>query len=189
MIWISTLVVVLSVILDQITKIIAESSLKGTDGVIVIPKVLSFSYLENRGAAFGIFSDSRWVFMVFSTVAIVTMIYLIFSMRKKHPIFLISLSMLVGGGIGNMIDRIFRGYVIDFFKVLFVDFAVFNVADCFVTVGAIILAIYMMFIYKDSNNNKECIEVCGNDISSENTDGAIIKSSENTNIKEQKDNN
>ena len=158
MIWISTLVVVLSVILDQITKIIAESCLKGTDGVVVIPNVLSFSYLENRGAAFGIFSDNRWVFMVFSSIAILVMLYFIFkmkSMKNNHPLLLISLSMLVGGGIGNMIDRIFRGYVIDFFKVLFVDFAVFNVADCFVTVGAIILAVYMLFIYKESDTTQE----------------------------------
>ena len=189
MIWISTLVVVLSVILDQITKIIAESSLKGTDGIVVIPKVLSFSYLENRGAAFGIFSDNRWVFMIFSTIAILVMIYLIFSMRKKHPIFLISLSMLVGGGIGNMIDRIFRGYVIDFFKVLFVDFAVFNVADCFVTVGAIILAIYMMFIYKEPADKKEQVGLSENHISDENADDAIRENYKNTNIKEPKDNN
>lgn len=149
------IIIVITVLLDQITKIIAQSYLCGNEEVIAIPHVIGFTYVKNEGAAFGIFADNRWVFMIFSTVAIIIMMYVLIRSKDRHPLFIISLSMLVGGGIGNMIDRIVRGYVIDFFKFLFVKFAVFNVADCFVTIGAILLAIYLIFMYdeKTLNNN------------------------------------
>ncbi len=151
---ISSLIVIFSIILDQITKILAYNNLSKSEEIVVIPKILGLSFVENRGAAFGMFADNRWVFMIFSTVAIGVMIYFLFSWKQSHPLLLISLSMLIGGGIGNMIDRILRGYVIDFFKFLFVKFAVFNVADCFVTIGAALLAIYLLFIFDDDSSKK-----------------------------------
>ncbi|MBE6649015.1 MAG: signal peptidase II [Ruminococcaceae bacterium] len=151
---VSTSVIIFSVILDQITKILADKHLTKSDEIEVIPNILGLSFVKNEGAAFGMFADNRWIFMVFSTFAIGVMIYFLLTLKDSHPLLVISLSMLIGGGIGNMIDRISRGYVIDFFKFLFVKFAVFNVADCFVTVGAVLLAIYLLFLFKDETPNE-----------------------------------
>jgi len=151
----SVIIVVLTIILDQVTKIIAQNNLKNGADITAIPEILSFSYVENRGAAFGIFSNNRWVFMVFSTIAIIAMLYFLATKKNLHILLVISLSMLVGGGIGNMIDRIARGYVVDFFRFLFVKFAVFNVADCFVTVGALILAVYLLFYFDEEFENSK----------------------------------
>ncbi len=147
----SAIIIIFTVIFDQITKIIALNYLKDSSDITAIPGILGFSYVENKGAAFGIFSDNRWIFMVFSTIAIIAMVYFLATLKKQSLIYIVSLSFLVGGGIGNMIDRIARGYVIDFFKFLFVKFAVFNVADCFVTVGAVLLAIYLLFYFDDDS--------------------------------------
>jgi signal peptidase II len=90
-------------------------------------------------------SDQRWVFMVVSAISMVIIVWLLYKEYKRHPLLNVALSMVLGGGIGNMIDRIRLGYVVDFFHVDFVDFAIFNVADSFITVGAILLVIYVIF--------------------------------------------
>lgn len=149
------IIISIIVIVDQISKILAQKFLCGAAQLDFIPRILGLTYVRNEGAAFGMLSNHRWVFMVFSTVAIGFMIYFLLKSNIKHPLFVVSISMLIGGGIGNMIDRIFRGYVIDFFKFLFVKFAVFNVADCFVTVGAVLLAIYLIFMYDDNSKSKD----------------------------------
>jgi len=143
-----------SVALDQLTKWLAVTYLQGHPSFPIWQDVLHLTFAKNEGAAFGMFADNRWIFMVFSTFAIGVMIYFLLTLKDSHPLLVISLSMLIGGGIGNMIDRISRGYVIDFFKFLFVKFAVFNVADCFVTVGAVLLAIYLLFLFKDETPNE-----------------------------------
>ena len=150
-------IIAVTVILDQVTKILAQNNLSNGTNIVVIPHILGFSYVRNEGAAFGIFADKRWIFMIFSTVAILVMIYFLLKKKNEHLLFVISVSMLVGGGIGNMIDRIFRGYVIDFFKFLFMKFAVFNVADCFVTIGAVLLAVYLLFFYEETKPNNSLV--------------------------------
>lgn len=167
---ISAIIIVVSIVFDQITKILAKNSLCNADDVVAIPHILGFTYVENRGAAFGIFANSRWVFMIFSTIAIGVMIYLLYKLKKQHMLLLVSLSMLIGGGIGNMIDRIFRGYVVDFFEFLFMDFAVFNVADCFVTIGAVLLAFYLLFMYDDKEEKSKIISDNVENIDSKNVD-------------------
>ena len=91
-------------------------------------------------------ADQRWIFMVISTIAILAIIaYLIWSRKKKESIlFRISLCFFAGGGIGNMIDRIFLGYVIDFLRFDFIDFPIFNVADSFITIGAALMIITLV---------------------------------------------
>lgn len=132
------------VALDQLTKWLAVIYLQPVDTVPIWQDVLHLTYAENRGAAFGIFSNSRWIFMVFSTVAIVgLLIYLIF-FRPKSRYVQITLALIIGGGIGNMIDRILLGYVIDFIDFTLINFAIFNVADSFVTVGAFMLMGYLI---------------------------------------------
>lgn len=137
------IVTVLVVGLDQLTKLLTLHYLPSTgDTFEFIPKVLNFTYIENRGAAFGMLADKRWVFILISIVVIVVMIAFIIIKKPKDVLLCTSVSMIVGGGIGNMIDRIFRGYVVDMIDVQFIDFYVFNVADSAVCVGCGLLILY-----------------------------------------------
>ena len=112
----------------------------------IIQDVLHLTYVENRGAAFGMLSNHRWVFMVLSTMVMFAIIFVIIKFKKYfHPLMIVGLSFTVGGGIGNMIDRTVLGYVVDFIDFTLIDFAVFNVADSFVTVGAFLLMGYMIW--------------------------------------------
>ncbi len=130
--------------LDQLTKWLAVIYLQGEESFPLWRDVLHFTYVENTGMAFGMMKDQRWVFMVFSTVAIVAMLIYLFRFRPENRWMQISMAMIVGGGIGNMIDRVLLGYVIDFIDFTLIDFAVFNVADSFVCVGAGIMILFLM---------------------------------------------
>lgn len=143
---IETLIIILIVIFDQLSKYFVNLYLKGKDAIETIPGLLSFRYHENRGAAWGMLEDHRWVFMVISTVAIIAIIgYLIWTRKKKDSLlFRISLCFFAGGGIGNMIDRVILSYVIDFLRFDFIDFPIFNVADSFITIGAFLMILNLI---------------------------------------------
>ena len=135
------------VFVDQLTKWLAVIFLKGESSFYIINNVLRFTYVENPGAAFGMLADNRWVFLVISTVMIAAFTFYMFKYRPKNKWAYVSCAFIVGGGIGNMIDRTLLGYVIDF-----IDFCafpkvwkfVFNVADSFVCIGAGILMVYLV---------------------------------------------
>ena len=136
--------------LDQLTKWLAVIYLKGEASFPLWEEVLHFTYAENTGMAFSLFSgeDQRWIFMLFSSIAIVgILVYLIF-WRPESRWMQVSLAMIVGGGIGNMIDRVLLGYVVDFIDFTLIDFAIFNVADSFVCVGAGILIVCLLLDLK-----------------------------------------
>lgn len=133
-----------SVGLDQLTKFLTVEYLKPIGSYPLWQDVLHLTYVENRGAAFGMLSEHRWVFMVFSTVAIIGVSVYLFGFCREGKWVKVSLAMIVGGGIGNMIDRIALGYVVDFVDFTLIDFAVFNVADSFVSVGAVMLVIWFV---------------------------------------------
>ena len=144
MIWLLIGIIAGSVALDQLTKWLTVVYLDYRETVPLWEDVFHFTHVRNPGAAWGIYKDERWVFMVFSTVAIIgLLIYLIF-FRPKSKFVQVTLAMIVGGGIGNMIDRIWLGYVIDFIDFTLINFAVFNIADCFITVGAFALMGYLL---------------------------------------------
>ncbi len=140
------LVVVLA---DQLSKIAVSGAL-GTVGAsrTVIPGVLDFTYVLNSGATGGILSGHRWVFMTISSVVIVAMIAYVALGAVKTNLSAVAIAMIAGGGIGNMIDRVARGTVVDFIDVTLVDFfpfnTVFNVADVFVCVGCCLLVLSMI---------------------------------------------
>ncbi len=142
-VWLAVISVI-CVGLDQLTKILCVKNIALGDSITVIPGVLDFTYIQNRGAAFGSLTNARWVFMIASVVMIVVITCYVISNRSSmsYPT-VITLSLVVGGGIGNMIDRIALGYVIDFIDVKFLPFWkwIFNVADSFVCVGAFLLVI------------------------------------------------
>lgn len=137
-------IIVVTVFLDQITKYLTIFYLKPLDTFPIIQDVLHLTYVENTGAAFGMMKDSRWVFMLFSTVAIVGILVYMFWKRPTDKLLCVSLSFIVGGGIGNMIDRTLLGYVVDMIDFRLIDFAVFNVADSFVCVGAGMMMLYLV---------------------------------------------
>ena len=129
---------------DQLTKWLAVIYLQGEASFPLWKGVLHFTYAKNEGAAFGMLSNHRWVFMLFSVIAIVALLVYLFYFRPKSRFVKITLAMIIGGGIGNMIDRCWLGYVIDFIDFTLIDFAIFNVADSFVTVGAFMLMGYLI---------------------------------------------
>ena len=141
------IIIVSLVTLDQVTKAMAVSLLGKGGSVEVIPGIFRFTYVENRGAAFGMLSDNRWVFMILSTVAIIAMIIYLWKLRPDSVLACMAISMIIAGGIGNMLDRIYLGYVIDFFD--FCAFPtlwmwVFNVADVCVCVGGGLLMLWLV---------------------------------------------
>ena len=142
--------IALLVAADQITKMLIFSHFEVGESTHIIGGLLDFTYVRNRGAAFGMLSDQRWIFLVLTTAIIVGICWLWFRGLIDHVTGRISAVLIVAGGIGNMIDRIALGYVVDFIDIspLF-DFAVFNVADCCVTVGAVIMAVYVLFFFDE----------------------------------------
>ncbi len=141
-------IVGVGILLDQLTKWLAVKFLMPIDTVPIIKDALHLTYAENRGAAFGMLANNRWVFLIISSIAIVAMIFYLFSGLSEGILAGISLAMLISGGIGNMIDRIALGYVVDFIDFRLINFAIFNGADSFVCVGAgmLILALVLDII-------------------------------------------
>ena len=130
------------VVLDRLIKywtITEIAPLK--KGIELINGVFRFSYVENRGAAFGMLQNHRWVFIVATTVLVIAGLIWLFKCKLTQPFTKSAVIMIAAGGIGNLIDRVFIGYVIDTFDFYLINFAVFNVADCFVCVGAALLII------------------------------------------------
>ena len=144
-------VIIVTVFLDQLTKYLTVLHLKPIDTYPIIKDVLHLTYVENTGAAFGMMKDARWVFMITSTVAIIGILgYMIWrayvKKEKMHWMEALSLSFIVGGGIGNMIDRTVLGYVVDMIDCRFINFAVFNVADSFVCIGAGVMILHLFIM-------------------------------------------
>lgn len=141
----AAIIVVLIVVADQGSKLLVSANMELFETRAFIPGFIRLYYVENTGASFGILKDARWVFMVLSTAAIIAVIIFMLRYKKRHTLLTVGLSFVLGGGIGNMIDRFARGAVIDFFDFEFVSFAIFNVADMFITFGAAIMIIYLIF--------------------------------------------
>ena len=144
----------LIVIFDQITKVLITRSLALYESVSIIKGLFSFTYVQNRGAAFGILQGAR-VFFVIITIAL--LIFVVGYIIRKKPQNLLektAISFITGGALGNFIDRAYLGYVRDFISTDFIDFPVFNVADCFVCIGAALYVIFVLCEGKQNGNNK-----------------------------------
>lgn len=154
MTFIALVVGLLLAVADQVIKYFISVDLKPIGSVTVIDNILDFTYVENRGVAFGMFSGMRWIFIVLTAALIVAIIIYMFVKKPKSKLFYVCVSLIVGGGIGNLIDRIFYGYVIDYISLSFFD-PVCNFADYCITVGTILLVIYVLFFTKDLNEQKK----------------------------------
>ncbi len=150
--------------IDQLTKWLAVQFLKGDDPLSVIPDIFSFTYTENRGAAWSMFEGQQWLLIGVTSVMIVGLLAVLLSGRfRRHRLATFGGILVVAGGVGNLIDRVFRGYVVDFLQTDFMDFPIFNVADCFVVVGAVLLFVYFVFFYSDTSVKNEETEVSVDD--------------------------
>ena len=150
------------VALDQLTKYLVVKNMELYDEISVIPGFFGLNYVRNKGAGLGVLSGARWVFMIVTTVVIIVVSILIFIDFFKSRLADTALVFILAGGIGNMIDRIFLGEVVDFFQfqIKLFDF-IFNVADVFVTFGAVLFVIYYLFYYgkdKEKTNVKQQLE-------------------------------
>lgn len=141
------------ILIDQLTKIITLKQLAPIGSVTIIENILSFTYVENRGAAFGIMQNSRIFFLIFTVILIGAIIYYTIKTKQNSKFYLISTSLIIAGGIGNFIDRLFRGYVVDMIEVTFISYPVFNFADICIVIGAILFCVYMLFS-KPENTEK-----------------------------------
>ena len=139
--------------LDQWTKHLAATYLKGRPPVSLISGVLELQYLENRGAAFGIMQNQQWFFLAVCAVAVPAALYaycILPKTRRMMPLH-IFLILAVSGGIGNAMDRVIHGYVVDFIYFSLIDFPIFNVADCYVVIFGVLLIFYGFFYYKEED--------------------------------------
>lgn len=146
-------IIAVLLIVDQFTKHLAIVHLKDQPAIPIIEGVLELDYLENRGVAFGMFQNQK-VFILL--VGIIFMALVLFVMwktpaNKKFMAVHIILSCIVAGGVGNMIDRIAYGYVVDFISFILINYPIFNVADCYVVCAAIALFIVFLFVLKDED--------------------------------------
>lgn len=157
---INILIIVLCIAADQLTKICAAANLKDISTLPIIENIFHFTYVENRGAAFGILADHRWVFMILSVVGIAAIFVYLTVTKPKSWWMRLALCFIVGGGVGNMIDRIARGYVIDFIDCRFINFYVFNVADSFVCVGC---AMFIIAVIIDEVRERKLKKSAGED--------------------------
>lgn len=142
-----------AVAIDQVLKMLVATNLKLGDPVSVINGVFKLNYIQNSGAAFGMLQNQIWLFVII-TLCISAVIIASLFLYQNHEFFSYTASILiVSGGIGNMIDRVMHGYVIDYISITFFPW-IFNFADCCVTVGTVFLLIHILF-FVDSNGKRE----------------------------------
>lgn len=137
---------ILGVLLDQLTKRWAAAELTKVSTIPLIEGVFHLTYCENTGAAFSIFSDQRWLLLLISFVLLAGILYAILKKWMKYPLGQISLLLILAGALGNVIDRVFQGYVVDFFDFRLIHFPIFNVADVLLNVGVFLMVIYLLLI-------------------------------------------
>lgn len=133
------------IVLDQLTKFLVVKYIDGGVGITLIPKVLDLVYVKNDGAAFNILSGRIGLLSIISLAFVVGVIWFMVVKKPQNKIFRAAVMLLFAGAVGNVIDRIFRGFVVDFIKTTFISFPVFNIADIAITCGAGLLIIYLLF--------------------------------------------
>ena len=143
----ATVVIILLVVLDQAVKFLVKSNIDLGEHVSFIPHILGLTHIHNQGAAFSMLSGARWFFVALTVAFVVFGMWLLLTDKFPHWMGKWSLVLVIGGAIGNLIDRVLYGYVVDMFETLFMSFAIFNVADIFVVVGGIAFCVYYAFLH------------------------------------------
>ena len=138
-----------AVVLDQVSKYLTVKHIPLHEIVPLWDGVVHLTHLRNTGMAFSMLQGGRWFFLVMTLVVFVLLGVAVKKKWVSHPVSLWALAAIAGGAIGNLIDRVRLGYVVDMIEVEFMNFAVFNVADCFVVCGAVLLCIAVFFFEKE----------------------------------------
>ena len=146
---------VLIAVLDQVVKAIVTARIPLGAAVKALPGVFHWTNLHNTGAAFSMLQGGRWLFALICVAGLITVAVLVKKKVLTSRFELWCLAAIFGGGIGNLIDRIRLGYVVDMIEVDFMKFAVFNIADCFITCGAVALFVYILFFDKSGKKEKK----------------------------------
>jgi len=151
------IITVVLILLDQGTKLWALQSLKPIQNMTVAEGFLDLTFVENRGVAFGMFSGQRWLILVLTGLIAGALVYFYRTLPKKKEYTPVRFALLLvlSGAVGNIIDRVFRGYVVDFFEFTFFEWPVFNVADIYVVAGVILLTFLILFVVKDEDMGRK----------------------------------
>lgn len=136
---------IILVIIDQVTKYLTVQNIALGEVVEFIPKLISLTYIRNTGAAFSILEGQMWFFYIVTIIVVIGLIYYMYTEARNDRILGVLLALILAGAIGNFIDRLTLQYVVDMIKLEFMDFAIFNVADSYLTVGVILLFIYTFY--------------------------------------------
>lgn len=152
---VTLLIIGLLTCVDQLIKVAVFGQLKPVGTKMLVDGFFQLRYVENTGAIFGSLESKTIILIIFTSIIVLVSLFLLLSKKIKPGFMYCSLVLVVSGGIGNLADRIFRGFVVDYFEFLFVDFAIFNFADCLVTVGAFSMMGYLIYdMVKDSRKVK-----------------------------------
>lgn len=138
-------VIAVLIYIDHFIKNAVYDNLRGKDTVVLIKGILGLTYAENTGAAFSMFSSDTMLLSVVTGIALTAALVVMLMLKTKPVIYHICLPLIIAGGAGNLIDRLSRGYVIDYIHTLFIDFPVFNFADCLITCACFALIIYLIY--------------------------------------------
>ncbi|MBO7217975.1 MAG: signal peptidase II [Clostridia bacterium] len=151
---------VLFLLADRFTKYIVETNMTLSESIPFIPGFMDFTYIHNTGGAWGILAGKTWLLVVFTAAVMVFCVVFLIKNGFRNPLLFWAVSLVLSGGVGNMIDRIFNeGRVIDFLRTLFIDFPIFNVADCAVVIGAGLLILYFVLdLIKEAKEKKSDIK-------------------------------
>lgn len=150
----------LLVLIDQGIKLIVIEFLKPVEYIDFINGFLRFRYVENTGAVFGSFATHTVFLTIFSIILLGVVIFYLYTNKNKSKFINMCLLLMISGGIGNVIDRVRLHYVVDYIEPVFVNFAVFNFADCLITVGAFALIFYLIYdLIKDFKKTNQSIDV------------------------------
>ncbi len=139
---------------DQLLKYWVVRHLEIGQSAAFLPGLVRLTRLHNTGAAWGSFSGSTALLTAVTAVLLAAVAWLVLKKVIRHPLGLCAAMLVLGGGIGNMIDRICRGYVVDMFDLEFMSYPIFNLADCFVVVGVILGAVYYLWFYDKYDGRK-----------------------------------
>lgn len=162
-IFLEFIILLFLIFLDQITKYLASINLQ-EGPIVLIENIFEFRYLENRGAAFGILKNKMGFFIIITLIVILAICFIKYRInnliynnlsdkndRKKYMVLDLILLILIAGAIGNFIDRLRLDYVIDFIYFKLIDFPIFNIADCYVTLSAIVIILMFIFLFKEKD--------------------------------------
>ena len=142
------------VALDQLVKYLVLEKIPLGGHVPFIPYIMELTYIQNTGAAFAMFEEHTWMLALVSLVMSVVLAVAIWKNFFHHLLGKLTLTLLLAGAVGNLIDRVLRGFVVDMFNLLFMNFAVFNVADICVVCGALLGAVYYLWFYEKYDGRK-----------------------------------